>query len=191
LNVTVDASSNGSDFIDVISPNSQLLISLILPGGTEVTPANASGFGFTVSQIVNTAGTPAVSGVFTPFDAAGTHTIFILPAGAQGGTYQVKANSTNTTASSTISAAYVSLFGVKVGMAKDKPVYNLGSNVVLSAFVLKGPTPAIGATVSAVIIPPTSLNANSTVGNFQLTSQTSANATFYYPSAATKAAAPS
>ena len=38
LNVTVDASPNGGDFIDVVSPNSQVLISLILPGGTVVTP---------------------------------------------------------------------------------------------------------------------------------------------------------
>jgi len=82
LNVTVDASSNGSDFIDVISSNSQILISLILPAGTEVTPTNASSFGFTVSQIVNTAGVPVVSGVFTPFDAIGSHTIFMLPAGS-------------------------------------------------------------------------------------------------------------
>ena len=56
LNVTVDASTSGADFIDVLSPNSLVLISLILPAGTEVTPANAVSLGFSVSQIVNTPG---------------------------------------------------------------------------------------------------------------------------------------
>jgi hypothetical protein len=55
LNLTVDASPNGGDFIDVLSPNSQLQISLILPGGTDVTSSNAASLGFSVLQQVNSA----------------------------------------------------------------------------------------------------------------------------------------
>jgi hypothetical protein len=42
LSLSVDASSSGGDFIDVVAANPQVLISLILPNGTEVTPSNAS-----------------------------------------------------------------------------------------------------------------------------------------------------
>jgi len=50
LSLSVDASPNGGDFIDVVSPNPQIQVSLILPGGVVVTPANASSLGFTVVQ---------------------------------------------------------------------------------------------------------------------------------------------
>lgn len=63
LNLTVDESVNGNDFIDVLSPSSQVAISLILPIGTEVTPSNASTFGFSVLQQVNSSGSAITSGV--------------------------------------------------------------------------------------------------------------------------------
>jgi hypothetical protein len=77
LNLTVDASSAGGDSIDVVSSNSQVAITLILPNATEVTPANASTLGFSVWQQVNVQGTAVTSGVFTPLDSLGAHTTFI------------------------------------------------------------------------------------------------------------------
>jgi hypothetical protein len=85
LNLTIDASPNGGDSIDVISSNSQLPLSLVLPSGVEVTPANASSFGFTVLQQVVVSTDNSNSGAFTPFDAVGAHTTFILPGNSPGG----------------------------------------------------------------------------------------------------------
>jgi hypothetical protein len=108
LNLTVDASSNGGDSIDVISSNSQLPISLVLPSGVEVTPTNASGLGFTVLQQVISPTDNPNSGGFTPFDAVGAHTTFILPGNSPAGIYQVKANSTNILTSTNVTATYIS-----------------------------------------------------------------------------------
>jgi hypothetical protein len=158
LSLTVDASVNGGDFIDVRSTNPQLQISLILPNGTEVTPANASTFGFSVLQQVNSAGTAVTSGVFTPFDALGAHTAFILPAGSPGGVYQVKANSTTVSTATFVSVTYFSMSGVKAGIAEDQVIYNPGNNVRLTAFIFSGSTPVTGAAVTASIVPPVSLD---------------------------------
>jgi hypothetical protein len=64
-NITVDASANGGDLIDVSCPSSQMAISLILPNGVEVTVANASSFGFQVLQQTNAFGATSTSGTST------------------------------------------------------------------------------------------------------------------------------
>jgi hypothetical protein len=172
LNVVVDASPNGGDFIDVASPNSQLLISLIIPGGTEVTPSNASNLGFSVNQQVNTLSTINTSGVFTPFDSLGAHTTFILPAGSPGGTYQVKANSSNVGSPTSISVIYFSTSGPTAGVATDKVIYNLGDTVSLTAFVFNGSTQVTGATANATIVPPLNVSSQASIGNLQIVGQT-------------------
>ena len=171
LNLTVDASANGGDFIDVVSPSAQILISLVLPNGTEVTVGSASTLGFSVWQQTNSSAT-TTSGIFTPFDVLGTHTAFILPAGSPGGVYQVKANSNTVSTSTGISVTYFSMSGVKAGIAKDKLVYNPGGNVTLTAFIFSGSTQVTGAAVSATIVPPVSLNAQATISNYQIVNQT-------------------
>jgi hypothetical protein len=172
INQTVDASVNGNDIIDVVSSNSQVLISLILPTGVEVTPANAGGLGFVVSQPINLASTPATSGLFTPLDSIGAHTTFSLPAGSPGGVYQVKANSANISTATNITVNYFSLSGPTVGLAMSQTAYNPGQNAVLTAFVFGGLTPITGATVTATILPPLALNSQCLLGGFQLVSQT-------------------
>ncbi len=172
LNLTVDASANDGDFIDVVSPSPQVQMSLILPNGTEVTAGNASTFGFSVLQQTNGSGTAVASGVFTPFDAFGTHTTFILPAGSPGGVYQVKANSSMVATSTSVSSTYFSMSGVKAGIAKDKLVYNPGGTVTLTAFIFSGSTQVTGAAVSATIVPPVSLNTEATISNYQVVNQT-------------------
>jgi hypothetical protein len=171
LDLIVDASPNGGDFIDVLSPNSQVVVSLVLPTGVVVTPSNASSLGFSVLQQVNNAGT-AASGVFTPFDALGAHTTFILPAAAPGGTYQIQANSTNVTTPTTISVMYFSIAGVTASAAADKALYNTGDNALLTALAFSGGTQVTGANATATVIPPVSLNSSTTIGNFQVVSQT-------------------
>jgi hypothetical protein len=172
LNLSIDASSNGGDSIDVISSNSQLPISLVLPSGVEVTPANASGLGFKVLQQVVSSTDGSISGGFTPFDAIGAHTTFILPGSSPGGVYQVKANSTSISTSTNVTATYISLSGVQVGIAKNQPVYNAGGTAVLTVFVFSGSNPVTGATINATVVPPLSLNAQTADSNFQIVNQT-------------------
>jgi hypothetical protein len=173
LSLTVDASPNGGDFIDVVSPNPQIVVSLILPSGTAVTSSSAASLGFSVLQQVNSTSNPTTSGVFTPFDALGAHTTFILPAASPGGTYQIQANSSNVTTPTTISVTYFSMSGVRAAVAKDKVMYNPGDNVSLTALVFTaGGSQVTGATVNATIVPPVSLNTQATIGSFQLTNQT-------------------
>lgn len=153
LNMIVDAST-GLDIIDVCSSSPQVQISLVLPSGVEITPANASAMGFNASEHVINSSAPAASGAFTPFDSPGSHTTFNLPAGSATGTYKVKANSTNVSTATTLSAMYISLSGVAVGLAKTKSVYSVGENVVLTAAVFRGTNPVINAIVTASVIPP-------------------------------------
>src|SRR5271165_468275 len=80
--VTVDASANGGDMIDVSCPSSLMVVSLILPSGVEVTAANASSFGFNVLQQANAFGATSTSGTFTPLDSYGSHTAFVFLAGS-------------------------------------------------------------------------------------------------------------
>jgi hypothetical protein len=172
LNLTVDQSPNGGDFIDAVSQNSAVQISLILPGGAVVTPANGSGLGFTVVQQVNSTSSPATSGIFTPFDTLGTHTTFFLPAASPGGVYQVQANSTGVTSTTLVTVTYFSMSGVTAMATTDQVTYAPGNSVSLVAHVLSGGSQVTGATVTATVVPPMNLNGQTSIGNYQVISQT-------------------
>lgn len=117
LDLSVDPSSDGGDVIDVVSSNAQVVISLVLPNGIEVTPTNASGLGFTVFQRVVPLVSSGQSSSLTLFEAVGAHTTFGLPANSPGGVYRVKANSTGVAASANVSATYLPLSGPTAGLA--------------------------------------------------------------------------
>src|SRR5438105_816822 len=79
LSFTVDPAVGGGDWFHVIVESSQIVITLILPGGAEVTAANASALGFQYTTI-NDGAVP--SGLMpSPFALPGTHTVIKLPAG--------------------------------------------------------------------------------------------------------------
>src|SRR5579875_3391175 len=70
-NVVVDSSSTGGDLIDVNVGDPSVVISLIAPGGAEISAGNASRYGFTVSSY-----TPdQTSDTLDPMISAGTHTV--------------------------------------------------------------------------------------------------------------------
>ncbi len=168
LNMIVDASIEGLDIIDVCSSSAQVRVSLILPNGIEITPMNASSFGFKTSEQVIDSTAPATSGGFTPFDSACAHTMFNPPAGSPAGIYKVKANSTSVSTPTKVSAMYISLSGVAVGLAKVKRVYTVGENVVLTTAVFQGTMPVVNANVTASVVPVTGTTPNGNAPSFSM-----------------------
>ncbi len=82
---TADPSSGGGDVFDIRVDNPFLAISLVLPGGAEVTSSNAATLGFNYTVF-------GVSGA-GPLDpralgAPGTHTLITLPASQPPGVYR-------------------------------------------------------------------------------------------------------
>jgi hypothetical protein len=53
LTFTVEADTTGNNFFDVATSDPAVVVSLIIPSGTEVTTANAASFGFTFSVVPN------------------------------------------------------------------------------------------------------------------------------------------
>ena len=83
LTVTADPSIGGGDLFDIFLQNSQLAVSLILPGGVEVTSSNASslGFGYAAYQVPSSNRLQEII-----FARAGAHVVITLPASQAPGT---------------------------------------------------------------------------------------------------------
>jgi hypothetical protein len=172
LDLVVDPSIPGGDAIDVVSSSEVVVVSLMLPSGTEVTPANGVSLGFTVLHEVVTQQLIEQTKRVGVFDQIGTHTTFLLPPSSPGGVYRVKANSTTEATVTGLRAGYISLHGVKVGVGMTSISVAPSEPAVITAYVFSGTTPVNNAVATATIIPPTDLNASSSIGNFQLISQT-------------------
>ena len=127
LNFAVDAPPAGQDTIDVLVVDPNVVISLILPAGTEINASNATANGFVFS-------TNTIAGVgadLTPFSIGGIHTIIQLPIPAQTGVYSVKADATNATADTAMVVWYYPSSTVALGAATDAPTYRQGDLVIL------------------------------------------------------------
>jgi hypothetical protein len=162
----VDPSAAGGDFFDVVVDNGSVLISLIVPGGTQVNASNASslGYGFSVFTIVPVA-------LPIPFAFPGTHTMISLPNGATAGTYTIKADSTSTAVQSLLIGSYYSSSSVTAGLTTDASNYKIGDLVKLSGLLFDANGPITNATVTASIAVPVDLSAQVNIGNYQLVSQ--------------------
>jgi hypothetical protein len=88
----VDVEGRDSDGFDVTVANAGAIVSLILPGGTEVNSLNADSLGFGFDVIPADSET-VTSGLFISFfSLSGTHTTIRLPSTSPAGTYQIKVN---------------------------------------------------------------------------------------------------
>lgn len=174
LSFAVDPAAGGGDTFHVIVENPQVAITLILPNGVEITAANASTLGFQYTTIADGAVPSTVAP--SPFAFPGTHSIIELPASPPAGTYLVKANSTTVSAQTTLIAIYCSSSSVKVGAWASSPFYKVSDSVVLAGLVFDATAPVAGATANASISTPISLNSQTSLGNYQLVSQTSVDA---------------
>lgn len=144
-----------------------MVLSLILPGGVEVTAANSAGLGYTFTTYV--VASSEDSGTPDPFAAAGLHMRVGLPASPPAGTYQVKAIGSALTAEAVLTVTYYPSSSIVLATAVDAPAYRVGNFAVVSGFLFNGQTPITGAVVTAVAVP--ILRVAGTVGGYQLVSQ--------------------
>jgi hypothetical protein len=149
INFVADPSSAGGDTFHIRVDNPSVAITLVLPGGTEVTNANAPGLGY--DYVIGTGGDP---GKLAPtlLGYSGTEVIITTPAGQVPGTYTVKGNATGITTPSAMIAAYLSSSRVGAGLTSNAPLYRTGDTVLLYAALFDGTSPITAATASADVL---------------------------------------
>ena len=174
LNITVDAPPAGQETMDVLVGDPNVVISLILPGGSEITAANAASNGFSFLTYT-TDGSGTSEDLWSPFSTSGTHTVIQFPAPAPAGVYAVQANAAAAQGDTAMIVMYYPSSTVSLGSVTDAGTYRQGDFVILSGLVFDGTTPIQNATVTAVA--GTFLNLNGTIGNYQLTNVTQINST--------------
>lgn len=175
LTFTLEADTTGKNFFDAATSDPAVVVSLILPSGTEVTSANAASFGFTFTVVPD--GSYAGAEIPSVFAFPGTHTSIQVSAGQVSGIYKIRANASAASADSGILATYFSSSTVGVTATTNAVNYLVGGTVVLSGLVFDGVTPITGATVTAAVSAPVSLAGQASLGNYQLVSQQVVNST--------------
>ncbi len=162
----VTAVVEGRDVIRVGLTHPQLQISLITPASIEVTSVNAGSLGYEWTLL--NAATPSLNIPFA--SSAGDHVLIGLPAGAQPGVYQVKANATGIATDSGIQVTYWSNSGVRAGAVCDSTVPT-GSPITISGLVFSGTTPVTGAAVTDTMLLEKDITSTTRVVTYQLVSQ--------------------
>jgi hypothetical protein len=157
MTFTVDPATNGGDRFHIISTNTNAIITLVLPSGTEVTASNAQSLGFSYETVPADSSEPD-SLIPTPLLNPGAQTLIELPTAPQAGTYQVKVNTLSASGVSLVVANYYSSSLVTAGLAVDKETYKTGETIVFSALVFNDLAAITNAVVQAEIrdseIPP-------------------------------------
>jgi hypothetical protein len=175
INVSVDQPANGQDSIDVLTSDPNVVITLLLPNGTEITANNASSNGFIFTGYYSDGSVSSEAGL-SPFLTAGTHTVIDFPAGTPSGVYSVKANASASQSDSAMTIIYYPSSTVALAAATDASTYVQGDLVILSGLLFDGQTPIQNASLTAIA--GTFLPVSGTVSNYQLASTTQLDSTF-------------
>jgi hypothetical protein len=147
----VDVEGRDADGFDVTVGNAGAVVSLILPGGTEITSLNAASLGFSF-DVIEADSDEVTSGLFTSFfSLSGTHTVIRLPSTTPSGTYQIKVNTASLLTATPVYASYLSGSPIRTALSPDAKTYHVGDTVVLSAFLFNGTTPITNATIEAAV----------------------------------------
>jgi hypothetical protein len=174
LSFTLEADTTGGNVFDAVTTDPTVSVSVVLPSNIEVTNANASSFGYTFT-IVPSGTLPAIE-IPSVFSLPGTHTVIQVPPGQASGVYNIKANASAASTDSAILATYFSSSSVGVATVTNSSNYKVGDTVVLSSLVFDGAAPVSGANITAAITAPVSLAGQTSLGNYQLVSQSAINA---------------
>ena len=169
LNFTLESDTTGENSFHVVTSDPGVIVSLILPSGTEITSSNAASLGFTYTVLPDNTGSDVESILSLP----GTHVLIQVPGGQASGTYSIKANASGVNTDSGIIASYFSSSNVRTALTTNSSSYKVGDTVVLSELVFDAATPVASAAVTAGVSTPTSLTAQTSVGSPQLVSQQS------------------
>ncbi len=140
----VDTATTGGELIDVVSSDPAIVVSVIAPGGVTINSLTASSLGFQFFQ--QTVDPNSADGV-TLFDVAGTHSVFVFPAGSSIGTYQVQADGSHIAAPALVSAMFASVSSISAGLSVSSLQVIAGSQITLLGALSNGGQPIVGATV--------------------------------------------
>ncbi|MCC6365505.1 MAG: hypothetical protein IT165_18480 [Bryobacterales bacterium] len=165
VDMTLDPPSD-RDFLDVYVTNPAVAISLIQPGGVEVTAANAAALGFQWTVTNGTGGTLSI------LDVPGIHITIGIPSTAAGGAWRVKANSSGVNAESALTVLYKSNSGIRAGLTAAAPSYRTGETVVFTAALFRGTVPITGAAINLTITPQNDISSQSAITNYRLVATT-------------------
>jgi len=102
LSFTVEGDTAGNNVFHVVTSDPGVIVSLILPSGTEITSSNAASLGFTYTVLPDGTG----SDVDSVFALPGTQTLIQIPGGQISGTYSIKANAATVNTDSVVIASY-------------------------------------------------------------------------------------
>ena len=158
----------------MVTTDPSVVISLLLPNGTEITAANASAFGFNYSAfaVLNDPGVAAT----TIYGRHGYHVLIDFPPNQSPGVYTVKANAASVLADAAMLVTYLSTSGVRTGIMPDLSVHNLGDVVVFSGLVFDDNAPITGATLQTSVWRAAPVTSGLAVSNYVLTGQTTIDA---------------
>jgi len=164
--VPVSNPPTSDDLFDILTSDPATRISVLLPNGTEIIPADgtsASGLTFVVYTVPDDASDDALSTLLIP----GRHVVVQFSSAAAGGQYTVKAIGSGNDSGLTV--IYTPSSGPSVAAITDSSSYRLGDMVILSALVFNGTTPVTQASVQATI--GGLLPVQGTIGNYKLMNQ--------------------
>ena len=148
----------GGDMFDMLTDNAAAVVSLVLPGGTQVTADNAVNLGFIYVKFTNAA--PVNNLVPSPVNQAGTHISFILPPSQIPGTYTVKVNAAAALTPVVVIASFYTSSPVTSGVTTSAGTYKVGDTVIITGLAFNGGTPITDATVTARILDAANLTAD-------------------------------
>jgi hypothetical protein len=175
VNVAVDAPPTGQDSLDVLASDPNVVITLLLPSGAEITASNATANGFTFNTYTSD-GSGTSGDLLSAFLTPGSHTVIDFPIPAQTGVYSVKANASTATANSAMTVLYYPSSTVALAAATDASAYHQGDFVILSGLLFDGQTPIQDATLTAIA--GAFLSVSGTVGSYLLTGTMQLDSTF-------------
>ena len=150
VNVTVDGGSNGSDTLDVAVTDLSVVVSVTTPSGVSVTSQNAASLGIQWTTLTVPNSSDPVSSILT---IPGYHTIIQLPPGSPTGQYQIKGDGTSAAGPAAMLVSYSSSSSVVAGLSASPDSPSIGNPITLSAVLLDGANPIVGATGTVQLIP--------------------------------------
>ncbi len=150
ITIVADPVAAGGDLFEVITDNASAIVTLILPGGTEVTATNATNLGFTYATYTNTGNDNTL--VPGTFNLAGTHTFFGLAPSQVAGNYKVKINAGAAVTPVLAVVSFYTSSPIRSGVTLNGGTYKTGDTVVITGLAFNGSNPITDATVTARIV---------------------------------------
>jgi hypothetical protein len=136
LQFVVDPTPAGGDTFDVACDDARAVVTLILPGGMEISQGNAEPQGYWFDRLDSAAFRSAL--IPNPLASAGMHTLIRLPASAVPGEYGLRIDASAAGGPVAVVASYVSSTAVMATVAAGDAVGQVGRTVGFTGFVREG-----------------------------------------------------